>query len=124
MMKRQARKKGLLNERWQVNASESFLKKLGLSTTPRPAIFFGSLARWIHGLPTISRLAPLRRGVLGTVAVFAYLLLVYMIIAIFLRASGLVPLPLGSIDIVVFSILVAIYIPSLTLYLVRRRRRT
>ena len=61
---------------------------------------------------------------LGVIAIFAYLLLVYLIIATFLRAFGLVPLPLGSIDIVVFSILVAIYVPSLTLYLVRRRRRT
>lgn len=48
----------------------------------------------------------------------------YLAIAIFLRFSGLVSLPLGTLDSVVFSVLVAVYIPPLALWAIRQKRRS
>jgi len=48
----------------------------------------------------------------------------YLTLAAFLRIFGFVSLPLGTLDIVVFSTLVAIYIPTLTLYVIRQKKRT
>ena len=48
----------------------------------------------------------------------------YLTIATFLRILGFVSLPLGTLDSVVFLVLVAIYIPILTLYAIRQRKRS
>ncbi len=53
-------------------------------------------------------------------AVFVF----YLTIATFLRTLGFVSLPLGTLDSVVFLVLVAIYVPTLTLYAVRQRKRS
>ena len=53
-------------------------------------------------------------------AVFAF----YLTIATFLRILGFVSLPLGTLDSVVFLVLVAIYTPTLTLYAIRQRKRS
>ena len=53
-------------------------------------------------------------------AVFAF----YLTIATFLRILGFVSLPLGTLEGVVFLVLVAIYTPTLTLYAIRQRKRS
>jgi len=53
-------------------------------------------------------------------AVFVF----YLTIATFLRILGFTSLPLGTLDSVVFLVLVAIYIPTLTLYAIRQRKRS
>ena len=53
-------------------------------------------------------------------AVFVF----YLTIATFLRILGFVSLPLGTLEGVVFLVLVAIYVPTLTLYAIRQRKRS
>jgi len=55
-----------------------------------------------------------------TFAVFVF----YLTIATFLRTLGFVSLPLGTLDSVVFLVLVSIYLPTLTLYAIRQRKRS
>jgi len=64
---------------------------------------------------------PDRIGVLVLAfAVFVF----YLTIATFLRILGFVSLPLGTLDSVVFLVLVAIYTPTLTLYAIRQSKRS
>ena len=74
-------------------------------------------------LQVVSMLSKLRGRILGIVAFLAYLWLIYMIIALLSRTLGFVSLTLGTVEIVGFSIVVAIYIPTYTLSLIRRLKR-
>jgi len=55
-----------------------------------------------------------------TFAVFVF----YLTIATFLRTLGFVSLPLGTLDSVVKNVFVSIYLPTLTLYAIRQRKRS